>query len=338
MENQLEFNYKCLSEQIVVFENYKIVPIRFQDRYDIMNWRNEQIYHLRQSELINHDSQDLYFANVVSKIFYEEKPNQVLFSYLENDKCIGYGGLVHINWIDFNAEISFVLNTELENKFIDHWGIFLKLIERIGFEGLKLNKLYTYAFDLRPNLYIALEKSHYFQEAKLYRHTFFQNKFIDVVIHSKFSNYKCWLKPANTYQDALFLFYLVNDKKVRSSSLDTSSISIIEHIQWFDSKIRDKNCSIFILTDIYYSNIGQIRIDRIGKNFEIDYSISADFRGRGFGNIIVQKLIEDFPNDSLIAKVKKENIPSRKVFENNSFHIIEENLEIIVYNRKISNE
>ena len=337
MENQSGFNYKCLSEQVVVFENRKIVPIRFQDRYDIMNWRNQQIYHLRQSEPINCVTQDLYFKNVVSKIFNEDRPEQILFSYLENNKCIGYGGLVHINWIDFNAEISFVLKTDLEEHFVEHWCIFLKLIEKIGFDNLKFNKLFTYAFDLRPNLYYALEKSHYIKEATLFSHTFFQNKFIDVVIHSKFRNYKCWLKEAITYQDALFLFNLVNDEKVRSNSLNTSSISMIEHIKWFESKIKDTNCSIFILTDTYNSNIGQIRIDRIGENSEIDYSISEPFRGRGLGKIIVQRLIENFPDASLIAKVKKENIPSRKVFEFNSFLIHEEIEDIVVYKSKNSN-
>jgi hypothetical protein len=48
------------------------------------------------------------------KLFEQQQPSQLLFSFLENDKCIGYGGLVHINWIDSNAEISFIMNTQLE--------------------------------------------------------------------------------------------------------------------------------------------------------------------------------------------------------------------------------
>ena len=43
----------------------------------------------------------------------------VLFNYLHNGKCIGYGGLVHINWIDKNAEVSFIMDTELEENYFE---------------------------------------------------------------------------------------------------------------------------------------------------------------------------------------------------------------------------
>ncbi|MDZ7846859.1 MAG: GNAT family N-acetyltransferase [Owenweeksia sp.] len=96
---------------------YAIVPLRNKDRYSIMEWRNEQIYHLRQPEPLTKEKQDWYFENVVSALFEQEQPNQILFSFLKDDECIGYGGLVHINWIDKHGEISFVMNTELQRDF-----------------------------------------------------------------------------------------------------------------------------------------------------------------------------------------------------------------------------
>src|SRR5690606_2401803 len=131
-----------------------LVTIRYQDRFDIMKWRNEQIFHLRQNKVLTEEDQAHYFSNVVSKLFDQIQPNQILFSYLENEKCIGYGGLVHINWVDKNAEISFILNTEIEADLLEmHWKTFLSLIEKLAFEELGLHKIYTYAFDLRPYLY-----------------------------------------------------------------------------------------------------------------------------------------------------------------------------------------
>jgi hypothetical protein len=50
------------------------------------------------------------------KLFQLQKPNQILFSFLEENKCIGYGGLVHINWNDINGEISFIIDTKLEKN------------------------------------------------------------------------------------------------------------------------------------------------------------------------------------------------------------------------------
>lgn len=178
--------YKCLNQQVYESGIYKIVPIRDEDKLSIMKWRNEQIYHLRQENVLTEEKQDLYFEQVISKLFGEDKPSQILFSYLENDVCIGYGGLVHINWIDKNAEISFLMDTQLEKeKFEFHWGIYLDIIEKVAFQELNLHKLFIYAFDLRPQLYKAIEFKQYKKEAVLREHCFFNNKFIDVIIHSK---------------------------------------------------------------------------------------------------------------------------------------------------------
>ena len=181
--------YNCLQKQSFYNDNYSIVPIRIGDKLDIMKWRNEQIYHLRQNKPLTEEDQVRYFETVVKRLFDEEQPNQLLFSYLEGDKCIGYGGLVHINWIDKNAEISFGMKTELEKEmFKFHWDTFLQLIEKIAFNELNFHKIFTYAFDLRPHLYEVLESKNYLKEAVLKEHCYFNNHFIDVIIHSKINN------------------------------------------------------------------------------------------------------------------------------------------------------
>lgn len=180
-------SYNCLTNSVFQQGSFSIVPLCYEDRLDIMKWRNEQIYHLRQNKPLTVEDQENYFNTVVDNLFDQEQPNQILFSYLENGKCIGYGGLVHINWIDRNAEISFVMDTTLEvNDFQSNWINYLKLIEKVAFEDLKLHKIFVYAFDLRPHLYTALEGSGYIEDARLKEHCFFNNKFIDVLIYSKF--------------------------------------------------------------------------------------------------------------------------------------------------------
>ena len=84
------------------------------------------------------------------------------FDNLKNGECIGYGGLVHINWIDRNAEISFVMETILEhNRFGEIWSEYLSLLEQVAFCELKMHKIFTYAFDIRPDLYPVLLKSNF---------------------------------------------------------------------------------------------------------------------------------------------------------------------------------
>ncbi len=154
--------YKILHNQIFKQGDYRIVPVRDKDKYDIMRWRNEQIYHLRQKKPLTKQEQEKYFREVVDKLFEQDKPEQILFSYLKKDKCIGYGGIVHINWPKQSGEISFLMDTSLENReFEKHWTIFLSLVDRLAFDELGLRKIYIYAFDVRPHLYPVLEKNGY---------------------------------------------------------------------------------------------------------------------------------------------------------------------------------
>lgn len=186
----LERSYKVLKKQHFSINNYQIIPIRDMDKYDIMRWRNEQIYHLRQQLPLTRKMQDEYFSKVIAQLFNAPLPEQILFSYLDaHGVCIGYGGLVHINWNDKVAEISFIMDTCLELKnFEDHWTVFLQLIQIVAFQELALHKIFVYAYDLRPRLYDVLEKNDFFLDARLKKHVCFNNKFVDVVIYSKFTN------------------------------------------------------------------------------------------------------------------------------------------------------
>jgi RimJ/RimL family protein N-acetyltransferase len=183
-------NYKCLSKQEYTHGLFKLVSIRDEDKLQILKMRNEQIYHLRQAEVLTIEKQHTYFTNVISSLFDQENPNQILFSLLEDGEFIGYGGLVHINWIDMNAEISFIMKTELEkDKFEYYWKNYLTLLEKIAFKDLRFHKIFTYAFDLRQHLYSVLEASGFHEEARLKEHCYFDGRYLDVVINSKINKY-----------------------------------------------------------------------------------------------------------------------------------------------------
>lgn len=168
---------------------FRLVPIRFTDRYDIMHWRNEQMYHLRQQLPLTQAIQDQYFGEVIQELFDQDTPDQILFSFLENDQCIGYGGLVHINWTDRHAELSFIMDTSLEaERFDEIWSAYLPLIEEVAFKQLVLHKIFTYAFDMRPHLYEVLEKNSFFLDATLRDHCLYEGEYVDVIIHAKLND------------------------------------------------------------------------------------------------------------------------------------------------------
>lgn len=293
-------SYKILNKQVYSEGDYSIVPIRFEDRHAIMKWRNEQMYHLRQDKMLTVEDQENYFNNVVSKLFAQDRPNQILFSYLKGEECIGYGGLVHINWVDKNAEISFIMNTELEREnFVYHWCNYLELIKKVAFSELVLHKIFTYAFDLRPHLYTALINVGFDQEATLKEHCLFKGKYIDVLIHS-FSSKLC-LREAKE-EDTDITYKWASDQKIREYSFNKDIIVYEEHKKWFINKTKSKNTQYFILDSVFTGPLGSIRIDlNDKKEWTISYLIDSYYHGRGLGVQIINLL------EKVITSLKKNN-------------------------------
>ncbi|WP_404478244.1 GNAT family N-acetyltransferase [Sphingobacterium sp. ML3W] len=300
-----------------------------------MRWRNEQIYHLRQNKVLTEKDQEQYFDTVVRQLFEQDFPNQILFSYLENGICIGYGGLVHINWIDKNAEISFIIKTELEEtSFEFHWEKYLSILSQIAFRGLSLHKIYTYAFDLRPRLYVALKRAGFDHEATLKDHCFFEGKYIDVLYHAKLNTLSL---RAATLLDCNLTYVWASDPCTRKYSFNQNQIEKKEHIEWFNNKIQDPNCFYFILEDSMRNPLGSVRID-VKENNQgiISYLIDSKYYGRGLGTAILRLAEEKakdikIPIDRLIGYVLKENIASIKIFNKLDYSVINESENLKFY-------
>ncbi len=182
-------NYKVLNKQRFTKENYSIVPIRMEDRYIIMKWRNEQIYHLRQEQgkPLTEKDQDAYFNIVIARLFEQERPTQILFSYLENDVCIGYGGLVHISWTDKRAELSFLVNTirtANETKYGEDFYNFIELMKELCFTEMKFNRLFTETYAFRTFHISILEYAGLKEEGRLRQNIFEKDKYYDSIFHS----------------------------------------------------------------------------------------------------------------------------------------------------------
>lgn len=182
--------YKPLEKQQFESGDYSIRPIAWEDREPIRQWRNEQIDILRQSRELSEEEQDQYFRNVVMKLFEQSRPGQILFSILYKGELIGYGGLVHINWLDKRSEVSFLLETSRNNDinlFKKEYGIFLELIKQVAFDELGFNKLTTEAFDLRNYLIETLEAHGFVKEGHLQKHNWINGAWKDSLVHACFA-------------------------------------------------------------------------------------------------------------------------------------------------------
>ncbi len=315
--------YKCLNQQVFSSQGFHIEPIRDEDQLSIMNIRNEQLYHLRQSEPLTAEKQAQYFSSVVADLFCQEKPSQLLFSFFENGQFVGYGGLVHINWIDSNAEISFVMKTALEqDNFARYWSSYLQLLQQVAFETLNFHKIFTYAFDVRPHLYDVLLANGFKEEARLKEQCCFDGQFLDVVYHAKM-NRRISYRVAQE-SDLKLYFDWANDPAVRENSYNSEPISIEAHSAWFIAKIRDPKCLMLLFFDHLENPIGQVRIQsNEDQRAVIGLSNERTHRGKGYAAMMIEKATEIFlkenPKMTVLAYIKTQNQASVKAFERAGF-------------------
>jgi RimJ/RimL family protein N-acetyltransferase len=338
----MSFTYDVLNQQTFSNGKWSIVPIRMEDRHVIREWRNEQMFHLRQSKFLSKEDQDHYFNTTVKDLFSQEKPNQILFSYLENDEFIGYGGLVHINWIDKNAEVSFLTKTDVKGTAYETSMVnFMGLLDKVTFKELDFHKLFTYAFDVRPEIYETLEKSGFHKETTLKEHCHFDGKFIDVLIHSKFNpQHKLSFNKQIKYSDMLtfrfalpndsdLYFQWTNDALVRKNSLNTNDIKLEDHKKWFANKIANPDVLMYVFLDSENQPVGQVVIELKNDWIILGQSVAKAHRGKKYSSELLTKstndYIEKFPERTIVSVVKSTNIPSLKMSVNSGFNVLDKN-------------
>ena len=121
--------------------------------------------------------------------------------------------------------------------------------------------------------------------------------------------------------DALLYWCWANDLTVRESAFNQKSIKWRGHQIWFEKRLKDVNAILLIL-ECDFGSVGQVRFDRSGSNYKIDYSIAKQFRGFGLGKEMLKKAIDYLQEKhayTLIGEVKKGNLASKKIFEELGF-------------------
>jgi RimJ/RimL family protein N-acetyltransferase len=151
-------------------------------------WRNQQIDVLRQKVEISKKEQIRYFRDKVWPDLDSYRPNQILLSIYQDGTHIGYGGLVHISWEDSRAEVSFLLDTRIDETgdiFTGLFKNFLAGIEKIATENLKLHKLVLETYSFRVNHIAVIEDSGFTREGILVDQVSVNGKWFNSILHGK---------------------------------------------------------------------------------------------------------------------------------------------------------
>jgi RimJ/RimL family protein N-acetyltransferase len=161
------------------------------DIESIRQWRNAQMDVLRQTNVISAEAQKRYFAEYVWPQKDKSHPKQILLAIERNGELIGYGGLVHISWLDLRAEVSFLLAPTIEIHHHLRSEIFtdtLRLLQEFAFLDLSLSRLWTETYSNRIRHIHTLESVGFQLEGRLRNHVVMGNIFLDSLIHGSLSS------------------------------------------------------------------------------------------------------------------------------------------------------
>lgn len=165
-------------------KNYGFGLIRRTHLLKLKDWRNEQIEHLRQKELLTDEDQIKWFKHI------QRDNNQKLFALYQNQDnpiFIGYCGLVHIDWNHKRAEFSFLVETS-RTKDIDRYTQDMlaaySYMLHYAFEQANLHKVYTETYSFRTKHLKIIESLGFRQEGILRDHILIEDTYYNSIIHS----------------------------------------------------------------------------------------------------------------------------------------------------------
>lgn len=116
--------------------------------------------------------------------------------------------------------------------------------------------------------------------------------------------------------DCRLLFEYRNDPVVIENSLTNSPVAWADHVKWYEQKIKDDECLIYIAEE-NSEPVGQVRLDNTDNVATISYSVDSKYRGNGYGVRIIEeieKIAVEHSISALIAFVIKTNKASTHIF------------------------
>jgi len=178
--------YRCLPQQRFERAGYEVSPVQPEHIERIRVWRNAQLTVLRQRTPIEPGQQEQYYAGHVWPTMTDLHPPNVLMAYAAGTQVIGYGGLVHIAWLDRRAELSFLLSPDRgadSAQYASDFSAFIALMREVAFSALGLHRLFTETFATRRHHISVLEAAGFRREGTLRDHVCIDGTPTDSLLH-----------------------------------------------------------------------------------------------------------------------------------------------------------
>jgi len=143
--------------------------------------------------------------------------------------------------------------------------------------------------------------------------------------------------------DCRLLYDWRMDPVTRAGSFGHDTFPYEEHEKWFRKLMADPCRKQFILLRLPAATpAAQLRLDLLGQEAEISYSVAATERGKGIGTLLIQMAVSHARNVSgirtLTAEVLPDNTASRRIFEKCGFHLSGEKPGKLLYIYKLKGD
>ena len=128
--------------------------------------------------------------------------------------------------------------------------------------------------------------------------------------------------------DSKQIFCWRNDPLTRKNSLDNNIVSLSVHNTWFNRVVNSPE-HLILIGSINDHKIGMIRYDKLSENVhEISINLAPDSRGHGLGVILLKEALF-WVKGTIIAMIKKNNIPSIISFQMAGYTLFKEENDLV---------
>lgn len=135
-----------------------------------------------------------------------------------------------------------------------------------------------------------------------------------------------------------------NDETTRAMSLTTDLVDPATHAAWFSRLLRNEARIAYMATN-RDDRVGWVRFDPLNDEpgFLASITIAPEMRGKGFGTVLLGRALKNLRvgRDAIVvhAQIKRSNIGSRKIFEQNGFkhHATDGSIETFALRENLGN-
>ena len=124
---------------------------------------------------------------------------------------------------------------------------------------------------------------------------------------------------AASNKDRRLIWEWSNDPDVRAESFSSEAIPFNDHVKWFESKIGNPDCFLYIAEDSSQTPIGQVRFELEDNDATISISLDRKFRHKGYGSMIIalasQNIFAVSKASVIHAYIKERNFASASAFK-----------------------